>query len=446
MLSGSGGPARPVRRRDILRAAGAAICSAAVAATLAGCSGDRGPGPATADLKFVDGGDAASQDRMRGYLAALKKGGGPSVDYVPIGQYYTQNVEAMVAAGVPPDAVFVSRTEFDALWPSGKLADLSAMLASGGGAFFPLALQEWQRNNQQLALPLGFRTLGMVYNLTLFQTNQVQPPPTTWTAPGWSIADFATAAGKMSHAGTASQGAEYGFYVDPTYPVWSAFVLNNGGTVIDEQRRAVEVDQPAAVAALAALQGVMRKPGVVPPEDLVAADGGTNLFSNGTMAMTITDPSTIPVRQRDAHFPWDAGVLPGDGGERVTTGTGAGYAILAGSKHADAAWKLISDLTGEAVQRQEAPYSAWIPSRPAVANSAAFIPELNNVDLAPQHKKVFVEALSANKVHLQPALKNWSAVRDALEAGIQGLWTGQLQPAEAAAQMKKLADPILQRG
>ena len=38
------------------------------------------------------------------------------------------------------------------------------------------------------------------------------------------------------------------------------------------------------------------------------------------------------------------------------------------------------------------------------------------------------------------------AVRDALEAGIQGLWTGELSPAAAAAKMKKLAEPILRQG
>ena len=37
-------------------------------------------------------------------------------------------------------------------------------------------------------------------------------------------------------------------------------------------------------------------------------------------------------------------------------GTGAGYALLAGSKRAENGWRLIQDLTGEAVQQQEAPF------------------------------------------------------------------------------------------
>jgi hypothetical protein len=80
-----------------------------------------------------------------------------------------------------------------------------------------------------------------------------------------------------------------------------------------------------------------------------------------------------------------------------------------------------------------------------VATSPAFLPELNNVDLSPQHAKVYVDAITAGKVKLQPALANWQAVRAALEAGIQGLWTGALSPAAAAAQMKKLAEPILKQ-
>lgn len=437
-------------RRAILRGTGAAFCGVAFAGALAACGSGSGQQKVAAGaVKFVDNSDSSTQVRMQGYLNAFQKSSGIPVSLVSIESYYTPNIQAMLSAGVPPDVLYVSRAEFDVLFPTNKLADLrpymgrSAQTAAG---FFPITMTEWQVNDKQYALPFGFRTLAITYNSGLFAQSKLKPPVANWAGPGWTIADFSTSAFKTTQAGTSSQDPNYGFYVDPTYLVWSAFIDNAGGTVVNQQQRTIDVDQPPAIEALTVMQNVMLKPGVVPPQDLVSADGGIDLFANGNLAMAITDSSTIGSRQRQSHFLWDVGAMPSGVGGRFTTGTGAGYGIVTGSKNADKAWKLVDYLTSESVQRQEAPTGQWIPSRPAVANSAAFLPELNNVDLAPQHAKVFVDAISAGKVKLQPALANWPAVRAALEAGIQGLWTGALSPAAAAAQMKKLAEPILKQG
>jgi multiple sugar transport system substrate-binding protein len=450
MSDQTGGPARKASRREVLRAAGAAVCGFAFAGALAACGTGSGQPSAAADsVKFVDNGGSGDSTQMQGYINAFQKNTGVPVSLVSIGSYYTSNIQAMLSAGVPPDVLYLSRAEYDVLFPINKLTDLHPYLArtpKSTEAFFPITLTEWQHDDKQYALPLGFLTLAVVYNEGLFTQNSLKPPPTTWDATGWTIPDFSTGAIKSSQPGSASQDANYGFYVDPTYNIWSTFIINAGGTVINEQARTVDVDQPPAIQALTVLQNVLRTPGVTPPNDLVSADGGIDLFANGSLTMTIADPSTIGQRQRQSHFLWDIGVLPSGAGGRFTTGTGAGYGIVAGSKHADNSWKLVDYLTSEPVQRQEAPIGQWIPSRPAVANSPAFLPEMNNVDLAPQHAKVYVDAIAANKVKLQPALTNWPAVRAALEAGIQGLWTGALSPAAAAAQMKKLAEPLLQKG
>ncbi|HEY8746257.1 MAG TPA: extracellular solute-binding protein [Chloroflexota bacterium] len=443
-------PTGTLSRRAILRAAGIGVRGFALAGVLAACgTGTSQPAAAPGTVKFVDNSNSSQQPRVQGYISAFQKSSGIAVSLVSIENYYTSNIEAMVSAGVPPDVLFVSRAEYDALFPVNKLADLQPYLQSSpqsAPAFFPIALAEWQHSGKQYAMPLGIRTQAVAFNVGLFAQNKLKTPPTAWTDPGWTIPDFSNGAFAASQAGTASQDPNYGFYVDPVYLVWSAFVINAGGTVVNEQNRTIDVDQPPAIEALTVLQNVMLKPGVLPPNDLVSADGGIDLFANGNLAMTITDSSTIGSRQRQSHFLWDTGVMPSGAGGRFTTGTGAGYALVVGSKNADKAWKLVDYLTGDAVQKQEAPVGEWIPSRSAVANSAAFLPEMNNVDLSPQHARVFVDAISANKVKLQPALANWQAVRAALEAGIQGLWTGALTPAAAAAQMKKLAEPILKQG
>lgn len=444
------GAAARMSRRAILSVAGAGLRGVAFAGVLAACRSNSGqPAVAAGTVKFVDNSDSSTQARMQGYIQTFQKSSGIPVSLVTIERYYTPNIQAMLAAGVPPDVLYVSRAEFDVLFPTNKLTDLRPYLgrnAQMAAAFFPITLTEWQSNDKQYAMPFGFRTLAVAYNARLLTQNGLKAPLTVWTETGWTIPDFSNGAIKASQAGTASQDPNYGFYVDPVYLVWSAFIDNAGGTVINEQQRTVDVGQPPAIEALTVLQNVMLKQGVVPPQDLVSADGGIDLFANGNLAMTITDPSTIGSRQRQSHFTWDIGVMPSGAGGRFTMGTGAGYSIVTGSKNADKAWKLIDYLTSEAVQKQEASAGQWIPTRAAVATSPAFLPELNNVDLSPQHAKVFVDAINAGKVKLQPALSNWPAVRDALEAGIQGLWTGSLSPSAAAAQMKKLAEPILRQG
>ena len=450
MSDQTSGPARKASRRAVLRAAGVAAGGFAFAGALAACGNSGGQPAAAADaVKFVDNGSSSDLTRMQGYLNAFQKSTGVAVSLVSINSYYTSNIQAMLSAGVPPDVLYLSRAEYDVLFPLSKLTDLHTYLArdpKSTDAFFPITLTEWQHNDKQYAMPLGFLTLAVAYNTGLFTQNSLKPPPSTWTASGWTIPDFSNSAIKSSQPGSASQDANYGFYVDPTYNVWSAFVTNAGGTVVNEQTRTIDVDQPPAIEALTVLQNVMRTAGVTPPEDLVSADGGIDLFANGNLTMTIADASTNGQRQRQSHFLWDVGVMPSGGGGRFTTGTGAGYGIVAASKNAENSWKLVSYLTSETVQQQEAPTGQWIPSRQAVANSPAFLPESNNVDLSPQHAKVYVDAMTNGKVKLQPALTNWPAVLAALEAGIQGLWTGALSPEAAAAQMKKLAEPLLKQG
>lgn len=450
LADGARGPRKGVSRRVVLRAAGLAARGFAFAGVLAACGKSGGPtAPAAGTVKFISSGDAAQQRAMQGYISGFQKSTGIPVSLVSIQNYYTQNIQAMVSAGVPPDVLFVSRAEYDVLFPINKLVDLKAYQATNAknaAAFFPLTMSEWQHDGKQYAMPFGFRSLAVAYNSGLFTQNSQKTPPPSWTDTGWTVSDFSTSAMKTSQPGSASQDPNFGLYVDPTYLVWSAFVINAGGTIVNEQKRTIEVDQPQAIQALTVLQNVLRTPGVMPPDDLVSADGGIDLFANGNLAMTITDPSTIRQRQSQSHFSWDVGVMPGGAGGRFTTGTGAGYGIVAGSKNADKGWKLIDYLTGETVQKQEARTGQWIPSRSAIANSPAFLPETTNIDLSPQHAKVYVDAISENKVKLQPTLTNWPAVRNALEAGIQGLWTGDLSPAAAAAQMKKLAEPLLQQG
>ena len=435
----------PTSRRRFLRALGVAPLAVAVGSALASCAGrPTAPAAASQDIKFADSGTSADQTRMQSYLSAFQKSTGINTNLIFVSQYYTENVQAMVSAGVPPDVVFVSRNEYEELTPDKRLADLTPYINQDKtqlDAFFPIAVKEWQQGSQQFALPYGFRTLAVVYDSGLFQQSKVELPPYQWTASGWSVTDFAAAAPKMSYPGTASQDPQYGFYVDPVYEVWSAFVQNNGGQIIDDQYKTIMVDQPPAVSALTALAGVLTKAGVTPPNDVTSADNGVNVFSNGNLAMAVTDPSTLPARVQEANFPWGVGVLPGEESNRGTTGTGAGYGLVAGSKNADAAWKLIQYLTSEAIQSQNARVGQWIPSRQAVAN--AYAPQTENPDIYPQHKRVYVDAITANKVRLQPNMPNWPAVRAALEAGIQGLWTGTATAQEATAQMKKLAQPLL---
>ena len=81
---------------------------------------------------------------IQGYLSAFQKSAGVPVTLMSIQQYYTSNVRAMVSTGVPPDVLYVSRTEYNILWPSNKLADLRPYLQRDSklsAGYFPITLQ-----------------------------------------------------------------------------------------------------------------------------------------------------------------------------------------------------------------------------------------------------------------------------------------------------------------
>lgn len=400
-------------------------------------------------LELVTLGAGGQDVRTQQYLKSWEKETGIQVQLVAIRSYYRQNIHAMVTSGVAPDALFLTRTEFDDLMATKRLLNLQHFAVQESGfarQFFPVAWAEWVRNGHPYALPLGIRVLFVAYSTDLFRENSIHVPPSQWGAPDWTTEDLVAAAKKVSRPATAAQSAHYGFYVEPTYLVYAAFLINAGAAVVNVAERTVDVSGPAVEEMLGQLQSLFTTKGVMPPQDLVAADQGLDLFANGQLGLTVTDPSTIPARQAQAHFVWDVGVLPAEVVKRKTTGTGAGYAILAESRRADDAWKLVNYLVSAPIQRQEARYGQWIPSLPEVATSPVFLPEETSSDLYPQHARLYVDVVVQNRVALQPPLDNWPAVQAALDAAMQGLWTGAQTPAETMVKMVQLGNPVLQRG
>ncbi|MCL4508563.1 MAG: extracellular solute-binding protein, partial [Chloroflexi bacterium] len=172
---------RLLSRRVVVRGVVQSALGVGLGALLSACSGGAGSAKkpqATLRLATMEGNGQAP--RTRAYLKEFQKSTGIAVSLISVSNYYTQNIHAMVAGGLPPDALFLTRTEFDDLTSRNHLVDLQARFQQDSSlvhAFFPIALQEWTRGGKLFALPSGIRVLFATYNTDLFREYGEPFPP-----------------------------------------------------------------------------------------------------------------------------------------------------------------------------------------------------------------------------------------------------------------------------
>ncbi|MCA9906626.1 MAG: extracellular solute-binding protein, partial [Anaerolineae bacterium] len=111
------------------------------------------------------------------------------VSTAPFADYFTL-LQADVVSGDTPDVFELNYENFVTYAANGTLLDIGGMV-SGDAPFYPRALEAFQYDGTQYALPETFSTVLMFYNADLFDQAGVAYPSTDWT---WTDATEAAAA------------------------------------------------------------------------------------------------------------------------------------------------------------------------------------------------------------------------------------------------------------
>lgn len=287
--------------------------------------------------------------------------------------------QTMVAAGDPPD-VFQLGYERIAGWADkGLLADLDPLLARDLAEHDPAALRldDFYANvidcfrfdghvtgrGPLYAIAKDFTTVGFYYNRDLFRRAGVPEPPDDWT---WD--DFVAAARKI--------GALPGCY-GADFVTWEAmlrvYCWTEGVDFTTDGFRTFDFTNPRLVELLDRLRSWFEE-GRTLASAKTQIETGEDPFLTGRVGMAgPLGRWKVPVYRLITDFDWDFTPLPHGRGSPPANGVfTSAWSMSSGTKHREAAWKLVRYLCGEEGQRLIAQTGLAVPSMISVAQSPAF--------------------------------------------------------------------------
>ena len=324
-----------------------ALLLVAAALLVAGCGGeDAGDEGAGADTTEVSGtvelsGWASSPEETRLLRQVITdfEAQYPNikVQYNPISGDYPAAMLAKFSARQPPDVFYVDSNVIPDWIQQGVLEPLDGYIEDGDfdtGAFFPSLLDAFKGpDGQQYGLPKDWSPLGIFTNDQLLQDAGVEPP-STWD-------ELRSAAEQLE--GKVPGGKP--LCLSPDWARLLAFVYQNGGSFLNDDKTEATINSPEAKEAVEFYVGLVQDGLAAPPDQLGAGWCGEAL-GKGVAAIVVEGNWLVPFMEStfpDVAYTISPMVRGEEDGNLAFT---VSYSIGADSKNKEAAWVLLSYLTG----------------------------------------------------------------------------------------------------
>lgn len=345
---------------------------------------------------------------------------------------YFAKLQTMMAAGDPPDVIFLNSKHIPKYAAKGLLLDIERFLerdeaaasdrtsappasddtlqADGDGAapfhldpddFYVEALNSFRFDGTVsgrgtlYGLPMSFTPLGFYYNKTLFDQAGVPYPTDDWT---WD--EFETKA-KAIGALDGCFGAEFTLFPASVRALLWTWGLDLFSPGFEELR----FDDPQVRAVLEQLHRWRFSEGRMLIDGRSQIATGIDAFIAGNVGMYgPTGRWMTPNFRRIERFDWDFAQLP-RGSVRANTLFVAAWCIASGSDHPEEAWAVARHFATPEGQRRNTEPGLALPTLKSVAESDAFLIS----DRKPHRNDLFLEAVERAKAMEWPADSRFEA-------------------------------------
>ncbi|MBE3584475.1 MAG: sugar ABC transporter substrate-binding protein [Limnochordaceae bacterium] len=254
-----------------------------------------------------------------------------------------------VAAGDPPDVIYLNPSYFGSFMHQGILLDLAPYVRKDNvplGDIFPTLIQQLQSNGKLYAIPFELTSIATLYNQTQFEQAGLPSPPTQWNDDSWTWDTFVQYGRRLTRDsngdGKTDQwgvGLVLGAIDQITYP----FVFQNGGQIFDDRTDRFLLNSEPSVQALQWLADLINKEKIA----LGPIWGGDAYFAQEKIAML---PFGRWLKQfGGVKFQWNAVPLPKQR-RAATMLVWLAFGIAANSRHKDEAWEYLKFLITPEVQ------------------------------------------------------------------------------------------------
>jgi multiple sugar transport system substrate-binding protein len=348
------------------------------------------------------------------------------------GERAMEKLQAMVAAGNPPDVMSIHGAYFMPMAADKALLDLEPFIKEdpsfGIEDFYPGLVEQCRYEGTLYSLPRYTSVYVLFYNKDLFDTAGLKYPDDTWT---WDT--YLAAARKLTVPAKKQWGAVIDFWGSRIYPwVWSA-----DGRVLDTAGKRCLLDQAGAEQALQFLVDLRLKHRACPANTVAEKKQNIAMFTSGQVAMYQTGAWDIQSMKDARTLRWDVAPLPMKKQHATLLGM-ENYAIAAGTKHPKEAWELFKFLLGKEAQGVMATKLEKQPSRQSVANDVFL--KLN----AGYNTKVFVDALGYARQ--APNVAEWDRVSHFIQEQLDLMWIGKTSVDDGCAKAAKQVTEGLNEG
>lgn len=408
----------PLARRRAPLAIGAGI--AAVALTLAGCSGstDAETPDGPVELRMTVWTADETQLAMFQEIADAYIEENPDlvseVTFEPIPfEEYTTSVTTQLAGGNAPDLAWILESYAPEFVQSGALVDLAPTLKEAEGYAYDDLLESslalWQQDDGLFAYPFSNSPFAMFVNTDQLSAAD-QPNPADLVASGdW---DFETAR-DMAAAASDVSGKEGLVVRDFDYQAWENLsTVWNGWDAApwSADGQQCTLAEPEMVEAMTWIHDAIFADGAIP------GPGVTADFFAGDAAMTITQISRASAL--DDSFGWDIVPLPsGPEGKQNVIGQ-AGIGVFANAENPQVAADFLAYFTNPENAEKLATY--FPPPRESLLNAetlGAANPQLSEEQL----QAVVVEGIQ--DAVTKPTHANFAKLQETVRAELDALWT-----------------------
>ena len=322
-----------------------------------------------------------------------------------------------IAGGSPPDVFLLNYRYYGQFAASDSIAPLDELIETSdrlsADEFYPVAMDAFRWQDEQLCLPQNVSSLAVYYNRDLFEQYGVDEPPDQWT---WNEMIETAVALTRDPRGNRVVGTEsdagsvvdvYGLGVEASMIRLAPFVWSNGGELTDDPDRPTRftLDQPEAREALRDFQDLRLAYGVIPTDAEVESLDDESRFANGKLAMLLSSRRATTTFRSIEEFEWDVAPLPVYD-EQVGILHSDAFCITAASPRQDEAWSFIEYALSAEGQLSLVETGRTVPSNIEVSQSEAFL----DTGLPPSRSQVFLDAVE--RVRATPVISTWPEIED----------------------------------
>ena len=353
---------------------------------------------------------------------------------------YEDKVKLTFAAGTAPDIISAQDEPFPAYVSMGQFEDLTPYVEAEGDyyspdRYFKTALETFQIDGRQYAMPWNGGELLIYFNRSLFRKMGLPDPD-----PDWTIDEFIETCKQLSGDDDGDGRIDHFGYELSTSWMYSLipWLWCFGGDIIDEEMQHCTLNTPEGIETLQWLRDLRYKWHVCPqPGEMGAGTGGGGMFMTGYLGMQITGPWNLPF-MRKTDLDWDIAHMPIGKAGRYTRGTWDALAMYKGSEHKKEAWRFIKFATGPEGQRRVASAGRAIPPRKKHAYEPGFIREDT-----PQNEMIFLEGMRYFRTQRIPL--RWAEMDTVLKREYERLMLKDGDARVAARTLERDINAILQR-